>query len=320
MSVSVSVVIPVYNGAKFIARTVRAVLDQSYRDFEIVIVNDGSKDATLQELATFGDAIKVISIPNGGVSNARNVGIKESQGEYIAFLDADDVWIPTKLEKHIRAMKSFDGIGFSCSNYFVKNGAGQLVPHFEQFKSLDKFITDVPMQGDAIYALAQTNFVGTCSNVIVKREVLQRTGLFDTQYRQAEDYDLWLRCAIETEFLTVSEVLLTKTTHETNLTNNYVETLQCHEMVLVNFIKSELIESRQLLLPTLHSSLSEVRYTIGNLLFNRGQVRRCLAYFYSAFKADRCISNGIKFLKLSSTKILRLILEVMHLRKPYREY
>jgi hypothetical protein len=84
MSVILSVVIPVYNGADFIADTVRAALAQTFRDFEIVIVNDGSRDATLERLAPFGDAVRVISIPNGGVSNARNIGIGASTALFSA--------------------------------------------------------------------------------------------------------------------------------------------------------------------------------------------------------------------------------------------
>lgn len=112
MSNRISVVIPVYNGEAFIGRAIQSALDQSEKPFEIVVVNDGSKDNTAEKLAAFGSAITVISIPNGGVSNARNLGIKACHGELIAFLDADDVWYSDKLKLQLDIFDRYSEIGF----------------------------------------------------------------------------------------------------------------------------------------------------------------------------------------------------------------
>jgi len=319
MSVTLSVVIPVYNGAAFIADTVRAALAQTFRDFEIVIVNDGSRDATLEQLAQFGDTIKVISIPNGGVSNARNVGIKASSGEFIAFLDADDLWYPDKLEQQMAAIRRHPGVGFCCCNFGVGDVVGGVpVTHFDQFRGDRDLTLDVPL-ADPLAALIKVNFVGTCSNVVVRRDVLDRVGVFDPRYRQAEDYDLWLRCAAETGFLVMSAVLLDKTKHETNLTNNFVETLQYHDTVLQALLRGPLIAARPHLVPALHRALAEVRYQIGNRLFNRGQSRRGYGYFWSALKEELSLSNSLCFVGQAGKKTARLMLEAFRLRTPIRD-
>lgn len=319
MSVTMSVIIPVYNGEAFIAETVRAAQAQTFRDFEIVIVNDGSRDATLERLAPFGDAVKVISIANQGVSNARNVGIRASSGEFIAFLDADDLWHPEKLQRQLDVMRQHPGIGFCCCNYAsIHPITGAPATHFDQFRHDPKLVLDVPLP-DPLTVLIDYNFVGTCSNVMVRRDVLDRTGLFDPRYRQAEDYDLWLRCAGETDFLLMSDVLLEKTRHETNLTNNFVETLEFHDMVLEALLNGPLIAARPDLVPTVRRAIATVRYAIGNRLFNRGQASRGYGYFWSAWKKDLSFANSLRLVGQAGKKTARLLLEVLKLREPIRE-
>lgn len=319
MSVKLSVVIPVYNGAAFIAETIRAVLRQTWQDREIVIVNDGSRDATLAELAQFGDAIRIISIPNGGVSNARNVGIKASTGEVIAFLDADDVWYPNKLERQWTAMERYPDVGFSCSNFgIIDHRTGLPAAHFDQFRHLDELVMDRPLD-HPLEVLIPRNFVGTCSNVMVRRSVLEQTGLFDPRFRQSEDFDLWLRCAAVTRFLVLSEVLLDKNKHETNLTNNFVETLEYHDQVLTALLTSPLIAARPQLAPLVHQAIATVRYAIGNGLFNRGQSRDGFAYFQRAWNEQRSLANTAQFVRESGRKLVRLLLESLRLRTPQRD-
>lgn len=318
MSVTLSVVIPVYNGAAFIANTVRAALAQTQRDFEIVIVNDGSSDGTLEQLAQFGDTVTVISIPNGGVSNARNVGIRASSGEFIAFLDADDVWHPEKNARQLAAMRRHS-VGFCCCDYAAIHPiTGATVSQFDQFRNDPAMVLDVPLP-DPLALLIKYNFVGTCSNVMVRRDVLQRSGLFDQRYRQAEDYDLWLRCAAETDFLLMSDVLLDKTRHGTNLTNNFIETLQYHDMVLEAMRRGPLIAARPHLAPAVRRALTLVRYSIGNRLFNRGQAARGYGYFWFAWKEERSLVNSVRFIGQAGKKTARLLLEALHLRAPIRD-
>jgi glycosyltransferase involved in cell wall biosynthesis len=320
MTVTISIVIPVYNGAAFIADTVQACLKQTYRDFEVVVVNDGSRDATEEQLAQFGDTIRVISIPNGGVSNARNVGVRASVGAYVAFLDADDIWHADKLERHLGAMLAHPTVGFSCSNYrSVAPGCPDAV-HFDQYGNNQDMWFDRPMSATHAYKeLIHGNFVGTCSNVIARRELLLDAGLFDVNLRQTEDYDLWLRCAERTDFLLLSAILLDKVGHDTNLTNNLIETWQYHERVLVALRDSEAVRIRGLR-RDVQRQLSAVRYIIGNRLFNRGQARTAFGYFAAALGSHLSLANFVAFSGHATRKGGRLLLETLKLRTPYRDH
>ncbi|MBK8993570.1 MAG: glycosyltransferase family 2 protein, partial [Gammaproteobacteria bacterium] len=120
----VSVVIPAYNAAAFIERAVDSVLTQSYRSREVLVVNDGSTDRTGEVLARYGSAIRVIDQPNGGLSSARNRGIREARGEFVALLDADDRWLPEKLERQVQAMVADPGIGFCSTRALVETPEG----------------------------------------------------------------------------------------------------------------------------------------------------------------------------------------------------
>jgi glycosyltransferase involved in cell wall biosynthesis len=117
----VSVIIPVYNVEKYISATVQSVLDQTYKNFELLIVDDGSPDRSIEICQQFDDPrIRIIRQPNRGVAAARNAGIRQAEGEYIALLDADDLWVPQKLEKHVEHLNSMPGVGVSfCRSAFI---------------------------------------------------------------------------------------------------------------------------------------------------------------------------------------------------------
>lgn len=117
----VSVIIPVYNADKYIAATVESVLAQTYKNFEILIIDDGSPDKSLKVCQQFQDSrIKIICQANRGLPGARNTGIRHAQGDYIAFLDADDIWLPNKLEKHVNHLNNSPTVGISfCYSAFI---------------------------------------------------------------------------------------------------------------------------------------------------------------------------------------------------------
>lgn len=309
----ISVVIPVFNGEQFVEKAVRSALNQSHPPLEVIVVNDGSTDGSAGILAGFGDAIKLITIANAGVSTARNVGIRAAAGELIAFLDADDVWDSNKLREQLAVMKRYPTVGFCCCDFVVFNKQlGRHIKHIATLARSMQLVFDRPMTVDPYITLIRSNFVGTASNVMVRRSLLDSTGLFDPDYRQAEDYDLWLRCALLTDFVILSQCLLRKVSHEHNLTNNYLETLQCHEKVLLKIQKenqAHLREGKRWLASQL--ALAQTRYGIGNLLYEQGSpfqafrlyVRSLLKWpsgnnlrlfsFYFSRKFARFISFGL---------------------------
>ncbi|MEN9893345.1 MAG: hypothetical protein RLY78_3640 [Pseudomonadota bacterium] len=295
----VSVVIPVYNGERFIARAIDSVLAQSHPVADIVVVNDGSHDGTAEVLRHYGDRLTVIDVPNGGVAQARNLGLARTRGELIALLDADDVWRAHKLSAQIDALRRHPDVDFTCCDYEAVHPAiGPRDTHFEHVRRLHPpvFNRVVPRP---VRTLIDINFVGTCSNVLFRRSLLGRVGLFDPRLRQAEDYDLWLRMATTGNFYLQSDVLLEKITHDDNLTLRYDETLQYHEAVLHKFhAQQNELFARDPGLQAAHTrAVADVRYQIAGLLLAKGQRREGFDWLGRSWQADRGLRHSLRCLK-----------------------
>lgn len=190
-----TVVIPAYNVAGFVRDAVESALDQSFRDTEIVVVDDGSTDETPKVLAAICDErrdsrLRIISQRNAGLSAARNTGIKAARGEFIGFLDADDIWHPRKLETQIAPMLNDPAVGvtFSFSEYIQESGERtgvKLVP--------------TTYRPDLI-ALIIRNELGNGSSPVVRAQCFRQVGLFEKSLRSCEDYEMWCRIGALTDF------------------------------------------------------------------------------------------------------------------------
>lgn len=305
----ISVVIPVYNGEQFIARALDSVLAQSYPIHEVIVVNDGSRDRTADVLSGFGNRIHTISIPNGGVSHARNVGISECTGEIVAFLDADDVWDVNKLQVQVAVFQKHPEVGYCCCDYLVFNDyLNKEVNHFSSFKDWDDLYLDQPLQQGAFSLLLKENLVGTCSTVAIRKSVFDNIGGFDESLQQAEDYDLWLRCALHTEFVFLSDILVNKITHDTNLTGNTIEMCSCHERVLIathhkciNFIIDNGLQDLYA------TALAAKRYQIGNACFEANSVGQAIRYYIKGLQSSWSVSNILIFVGHIARKTVRLL-------------
>jgi glycosyltransferase involved in cell wall biosynthesis len=181
----VSVVIPTYNAAELVCETVRSALAQTAPPAEVIVIDDGSSDDTRQRLASFGKPVRYIYQENQGVSAARNRGIHESTGEFIAFLDADDVWHPRKLERQVAVLNAHPE--FALVGTRVVDWPGENFPPDPENEAASPSI--VPLE-----KLAVRNYLVT-SSVMVRRAVLGQVGDFDRSLHGPEDYDLWLRVA-----------------------------------------------------------------------------------------------------------------------------
>ena len=178
----VSVVIPVHNRAGLVTRAVYSVLGQSFRDFELIVVDDGSDDDTAEVLGNFDDKITVLCQSNRGVSAARNLGIRHAKGELVAFLDSDDEWLPQKLERQLAYFDPVDPC-FVCHTDEIWIRNGHEVPQKKQHRK----------QGGRFFERALRLCLISPSSVIISRELLDSVGWFDEALQAAEDYDLWLR-------------------------------------------------------------------------------------------------------------------------------
>jgi len=191
----VSVVIPVFNGAAFVDRAIRSVLNQTIRDVELLVVDDGSTDDTPDVVKAFTDPrLNYLRKTHGGPNSARNLGIRHSR---LGFLDCDDWWLPDKLEAQLDRSRAAPDAGFIyCSaNTFDLSG---------------NLLTTLParIEGYVLKDLLLGNEVtGSGSSAIVRRQVFRQTGLFNEQILFAEDWEMWLRIAAWTRFAKVSQPL-----------------------------------------------------------------------------------------------------------------
>jgi glycosyltransferase involved in cell wall biosynthesis len=208
----VSVVMPAYNVAWCVRRAIDSALAQSLPEREVIVVDDGSTDDTAAVLASYGDRIRVIHQQNAGMSAARNVGIRAAQGSLIAFLDADDYWLPHKLALQVELMRSHPDIGFCSTAARVENPQGELLN-----------VWGCPgVSGDVLRVLFAENaaIAGGCSAVMVRRELLDRAGLFDESLRGFEDPDLWIRLAAVSGYACIDEPLVVILRREHSVSRN----------------------------------------------------------------------------------------------------
>ncbi|MFA7192130.1 MAG: glycosyltransferase [Candidatus Paceibacterota bacterium] len=193
-NMKIDVIIPVYNGASFIIKALASVEGQTTQPDKVIIINDGSTDNTAEVVNKYKENSKLrillISKENGGLSSARNRGIKESTSEWLAFLDADDEWLPNKLEEQIKVERGtkLENPALIYCDYSVIDHASKI--KYKNYKSP----IDRKMSGIVFTKLLDRNRItASGSGVLIKKEVFSKVGLFDESLKFGEDWDMWLR-------------------------------------------------------------------------------------------------------------------------------
>ena len=190
----ISVIIPVYNGEKTIRETIESVLNQTFSNLELIVVNDGSQDSTLNIISSIKDPrLQVLSHKNTGKSISRNRGIDKADGEFISFLDADDLWTPDKLEAQLKALQANPqaAVAYSWVDYIDENG--------DFFRSGNH----ITINGNAYEKMLIQNILENGSNPLIRKQALTEVGYFSESLKHAEDWDMWLRLAARYNFVTV---------------------------------------------------------------------------------------------------------------------
>jgi len=192
---AVSVVIPLYNKGPYIARTLKSILSQTVQDFEVIVVDDGSTDNGAEVVSGFDDPrIRLIRQNNQGASAARNRGVAESMTEFIAFLDADDVWMPTHLETIMRLRENYPQAGMFATSFNMRMPDGKIR------LATYKFIPDAPWEGliPNYFKSAALGITPVCSSVAgIPKVIFNEAGGFTQGYWFGEDEDFWARIALK---------------------------------------------------------------------------------------------------------------------------
>ncbi|MEC4813844.1 MAG: glycosyltransferase family 2 protein [Scytonema sp. PMC 1069.18] len=228
----VSVIIPAYNAMMYLPATLESVLQQTFTDFEVLIVNDGSSDNIVEWVGAIKDQrVKLLTQPNQGVSVARNTGISNSEGEYIAFLDADDLWESTKLDKQVRSLEAHPSVGLVYTWTAFIDECGKLtgvsiVSHAE---------------GNVWEQIVVRDMVSTGSSPMIRRVCFDTVGVFDSNIKIGEDRDMWSRIAAHYPFAVIKEPLTLYRRHDNNTTKSSRKIVQeLHKVIEKAFASAPL--------------------------------------------------------------------------------
>ena len=208
---TVSVVIPVYNGDRYLAEAITSVLDQTYKNFELIVVDDGSTDGSAEIAKSYKQAVLYTFQPNGGLSKARNTGLALARGKYIAFLDHDDLWLPHKLARQVTYLDSHPDVGVVYSQCHMVREGHVPAPVYRE-----------PVGGDPL-SIITAGYGLQMSVPMFRKSVFEKAGGFDEAFLSArgyEDIDMTIRLSEVTAFAYIPEVLVLYRLHESNLSDS----------------------------------------------------------------------------------------------------
>jgi glycosyltransferase involved in cell wall biosynthesis len=226
-----SVIIPLYNKENLVEETIKSLLSQSFKDFEVIVVNDGSTDNSLKKVETLIDArFKIINQENHGASHARNTGIKEASGNYIALLDADDLWYNNHLFELKKLVEIFPDAGLFCNNYEINYDDKLIKPAVFNFN-----YEQVPVIVSDYFKSSIINSVAWTSSVSFTKDTFNKIGKFNLGLRTGQDIDLWIRFAL----------------HDLIAFNPQI-TMRYNRLNLNNLSKSEFNDDRYTLIANYH--------------------------------------------------------------------
>jgi glycosyltransferase involved in cell wall biosynthesis len=285
----VSVIIPAYNAMKYLPATMASVLNQTYQDFEIVLVNDGSSDSIQEWVDTQNiSQLRLISQENRGLAGARNTGIREAKGSYIALLDADDLWDPTKLEKQVQVLDLDEEAALVYTWLALVDEQGTLTGRY--YKRLE--------EGDVWKSMLTANLVGCGSVPLIRRTYLDKVGHFDENLKSfVEDWDLWLRMARQYRFRVVKEVLTYYRQRGDSASKNWVAMERSYQIVIAKMFNEDSPE----LLPLKPKFESVIYVNLGWMALQGNNFDNTIASSYQkkAFKCYPQIILAWEFFRLS---------------------
>ncbi len=294
----ISVIIPVYNGENTIKETIKSVLNQTFTNFELIIINANSIDNTLSIISQIKDErIKVFSYPQANVAVNRNRGINHATGNYITFLDADDLWTTDKLAAQYTALQSNQaGVAYSWTNCIDENG-----------KFLRK-TSHVNWTGNVYSKLLLDDFIGNGSNVMIRRDILIKVNGFDEILTNAQDTDMWLKLSAITDFICVPKAQVLYRIQPSSMSSNVLGLEKSNLEVIQRAFAREQAKSHQHLKPKAIGNLYKyLCYKVLATPAGKQQSKVAARFLLTAIKTD----TGLLFKPVIFKAILKLIAMVI---------
>jgi glycosyltransferase involved in cell wall biosynthesis len=297
----VAVVVPCHNVERYLQRALDSAYAQTYKDFHIYAVDDGSTDRTIQILQSNAHRCSFLTQPNAGPAAARNRGIEMSDSPFVAFLDADDEWLPLMLERQIALLKQDSTLGLVCSGCVVSEPGGEKCSAFPA--------TNKPIYGTLFQKLVRSCFVFT-PTVVVRRKCLEEVGLFNETLAVCEDFNLWLRIAARWRIAFLPEVLAITHKRSESLSRSISpeKRLETGVVALEN-VRSSCSGLSRLETRALRKALAERHYFRGSFLLSTGAKRPSRSSLAAALKLrpthwKALAKLGLSFLPTDPSKSL----------------
>ncbi|SDH77845.1 glycosyltransferase family 2 protein [Winogradskyella thalassocola] len=293
-----SVIISVYNKEKHIQHTIESVLNQSFKDFEIIIINDGSTDNSEAVINSFDDhRLRLLSIKNQGASNARNTGIKAATTDYIALLDGDDTWDTSYLQYMYDAILKFPKLKVFAAGIAQKY-ENKVVPVAYNFQQQELYGAHNFFEASQKYSLI------TSSSVVFKKSITDKTGLFDTSIVSGQDTDLWLRFGMHYDVVFINKVLVYYVFNSASLSNTTFDANK--KPKFDKYYKEEQQNT------SLKKFLDRNRYSMA--ILSKVQHDKTLFNYYTSHLDSSNLSFRQNFLLHSPEWLLKLLIKIKSLK------
>lgn len=278
----VSIVTPVYNAAQYLAAMLESVQAQTWDSYEHLIIDDCSTDNSREIVRHYqykDSKIKLLSqVSNRGPSSARNRGISEARGSFIAFLDADDIWMPEKLERQMTVFRNHPEIGIVGTNLSVIDANGNYLE-----KARNKYKPCWGKIDVAEYLLDRIPLA--TSSVMVRKKCLEKCGMFNESYSLNEDFELWLRIVQQYEVGVLDDVLISYRSHCDGISRNTIKS----RISKIKIFENEILPRIEILGPRRAEfllTLQEKYVSLGRMLMTKGTKKDAALYFDKAIKLE----------------------------------
>ena len=309
---SVSVIIPAYNVAPYIGETLDSVFSQTFADYEVIVINDGSPDTEQleRELARFIDRVSYVKQENRGASAARNAGLRTAGGEFVAFLDADDLWLPSYLDEQIKFIRERN-CDLVCADAEVFGDGSHKDETY-----METLMADAPPAGDVTFiGLLSAEQSLITSGVVVRRERVFEVGVFDEALRNSQDFDLWLRLAHNgTRMAYQRRVLLRYRSRDNSLSGDEVN-VHRRELRVLEKVEREYDLSpakRAEVVSVIERRRAVLEFELGKLYLARGEFARARESFGKANQLRRSLRTGVA---VWSSRIAPRLMQTLYMRR-----
>ncbi len=308
----VSIIIPACNVAPYIGETLDSVFAQTFADYEVIVINDGSPDTEELErtLARFIDRISYIKQENRGASAARNAGLRAARGEFVAFLDADDLWLPNYLDEQIKFIRGHE-TDLVCADAEVFSDSSN-----DEKTYMESLMADAPPTGGVTFlGLLGAEQSLITSGVVVRRKLVFDVGLFDEALRNSQDFDLWLRLARhETRMAYQRRVLLRYRSRNNSLSGDEVN-VHRRELRVLEKVEREYDLSpveRAEVVSVIERRRAVLEFELGKLYLAQGEFVRARESFGEANRLRRSLRTRVA---VWSSRVAPRLMQTLYVRR-----